>query len=468
MTFQLEKRKIIDNNSVINTDSFDRRHYQSLVESSKELKSISKKQIVPYFNDLIGDVWASLYKFSPQIQEDVSEKLVGNKRMIENVMNDELYEEIRPSTKMDSLMSALTSIRFSEKISDWIDIQNNSNEEFQEKRQALDDAKNSKGRGKKQRIEQAEQDLQQVIKQSIEKQGAYISQLLNDSYSSAKDTKEKVEDLMAGNGRSDLKKVPFKDQIHLAELLNKNTKLKEIAEWAGRFKSIARKKQKSKHQEALARTGVVVGNEIKRLLPSELLLYNYSGTRLDFLRRFAEEQTLMFDQKGKESLGQGAIVCCLDQSGSMKNLDTQSKGFALALMMIAKRQKRDFVLITFSSSIRKYEFPKGKYTNEQLVEVASAFLDGGTNFVNPLDEAIKVIQKEKAFKKADIVFITDGDARVLEEFQNRFKKIKKELDFKLLTLLIKTHKESVLEPLSDKCVKITDFNDEKAFAAFEI
>lgn len=31
----------------------------------------------------------------------------------------------------------------------------------------------------------------------------------------------------------------------------------------------------------------------------------------------------------------------------MRNLDTQSKGFALALMMIALLQKRGFALITF-------------------------------------------------------------------------------------------------------------------------
>lgn len=94
--------------------------------------------------------------------------------------------------------------------------------------------------------------------------------------------------------------------------------------------------------------------------------------------------------------------------------------------------------------------------------MASTFLDGGRNFVNPLDEAIEVI------KKADIVFITDGEATVIDEFRNRLKKTKKELDFKLLTLLIKTKRESVLNSLSDKCININDFKDEKAFEAFEI
>ncbi len=72
-------------------------------------------------------------------------------------------------------------------------------------------------------------------------------------------------------------------------------------------------------------------------------------TKIDFLRRFVEGQTMIFEQKGKEELGKGPIILCLDQSGSMRNLDAQAKGFTLALMSIARRQKRDFCLILFST-----------------------------------------------------------------------------------------------------------------------
>lgn len=67
LIYERGKRKIIKNNSVLNTDSFDRNYFQKLVDNSKELKKLSKKQMVPYFSDLIGDVWASLFKFSPQL-----------------------------------------------------------------------------------------------------------------------------------------------------------------------------------------------------------------------------------------------------------------------------------------------------------------------------------------------------------------------------------------------------------------
>ncbi len=83
---------------------------------------------------------------------------------------------------------------------------------------------------------------------------------------------------------------------------------------------------------------VTLGNDIERLLPMELGLYTHPITKNDFLRRFVEGQTMMYEQKGQEVLGKGPIILCLDQSGSMHKLDTQSKRFTLALISIGRKQ----------------------------------------------------------------------------------------------------------------------------------
>ena len=170
----------------------------------------------------------------------------------------------------------------------------------------------------------------------------------------------------AGSGDAELKKIPLRDQLSLAEKIASDKKMKEIADWAGRFKQIARKKQKSKNSESMERSGVTLGNDIERLLPMELGLYMHPITKNDFLRRFVEGQTMQYEQKGREVLGKGPIVLCLDQSGSMQRLDTQSKGFTLALMSIARKQRRDFCLILFSTrtqiiTYRKRENKKFRY-----------------------------------------------------------------------------------------------------------
>ncbi|PAC33984.1 hypothetical protein CEJ87_15240 [Caldifermentibacillus hisashii] len=109
----------------------------------------------------------------------------------------------------------------------------------------------------------------------------------------------------------------------------------------------------------------------------------------------------------------------MDQSGSMKNLDSQAKGFALALMWIAKRQKRDFCYIPFSSSSEQHIFEKGKISIRDMTRFATNFLGGGTNFQNPLNRALGVINQSR-FEKADVIFITDGDDHVGEEFIETF------------------------------------------------
>src|SRR5699024_737650 len=112
-------------------------------------------------------------------------------------------------------------------------------------------------------------------------------------------------------------------------------------------KQIAKNKQKSKHTDSMERKGVTIGSDIEMMLPSELALYKHNSTKQDFLRRFAEGQVMQYDNEAKEKLGEGPIIICLDQSGSMTHLDEQSKGFVLALMGIAKKQKRYFVLFPF-------------------------------------------------------------------------------------------------------------------------
>lgn len=110
---------------------------------------------------------------------------------------------------------------------------------------------------------------------------------------------------------------------------------------------------------------------------------------------------------------------CLDQSGSMKNLDNQAKGFALALMSIAKKQKRDFAFIPFSSHAERYIYKKGNMSSQDMVNLCQSFLGGGTNFQGALQKATEAMQKS-ALKDADIVFVSDGEDNLSDQFLQQF------------------------------------------------
>ncbi|MDT3417209.1 uncharacterized protein with von Willebrand factor type A (vWA) domain [Brevibacillus aydinogluensis] len=493
--------------SVLNTDRFDRRRFQSLFEMSANLKAMERKggQYLPSFYSLMGDMWAGLYKLTPELLPQVDEKLKVNHHLMDRMMQDESFQEFRAYTKLDDLASAIGSIRFSEQMVKWIQEQMDHKtreqmqkaaelqklvdqlmDQAQQHQQQAEEAKESgnsqnansqqkKAHNAQEKAQQAQAEANAIMNQvmsTIQSQagslGAYMTQAIKDSKEDTEKVKSLLSGFQAGKNNADLESVPLRDKLILAETLRNTPKLKRVAQWAGRFKAIAQRKQRSKTKSAITRKGVVSGNNVEQLLPSELAFYQHPSTRLDFLRRFAENQTLQYDTRGKQKVGKGPIVMCLDQSGSMRQLDDQSKGFALALMMIARKQKRDFALINFSTSVEVFEFPKGKMNAQDLIHLATRFLNGGTNFAMPLEESIRIIGKSR-FSKADVVFITDGEDTLSTQFLEWFTKEKKAKDFQVLSIVLGSENDETLRKFSDEVVRASSFNEEGVFdKAFSI
>jgi len=472
-----------ENRSVLNTDAFDKRRFKEIYEMSQGLQKISDEGEFPTFELLLADIWASLYKMKPEItKEDVATDLQVNKSLMEKIMSDDSFDDYRSFTRLDDLSAAIGTVKFGEKTNQWLSDQKDHDEDLQKLMQEVQamqrqlekqEQQNGAGNGSEKLQEElkvAMSDLDGQLQQTLENNSHSFSQAMEQAMQETKQTKDSLKSLLggtsAGSGDAELKKVPLRDQISLAEKIASNKQMKEIADWAGRFKQIARRKQKSKHSDSMERSGVTLGKDIERLLPMELGLYTHPLTKIDFLRRFVEGQAMQYEQKGHEVLGKGPIVLCLDQSGSMHKLDTQSKGFTLALMSIARKQKRDFCLILFSTRTQIIKYEKGKIKGSDMVNFAQTFLGGGTNFALPLDRAMNVIN-ESRFKQADVVFVTDGEDGLRGSFVEAFNKKKKEKAVNVLSLVIGSSTNTVTQ-FSDKVVQVKDFDDKGSFTAFEI
>ncbi|ARK21059.1 hypothetical protein SporoP32a_05605 [Sporosarcina ureae] len=397
-------------------------------------------------------------------------------------MKDDSFENYRNFTRLDDLSSAIGTVKFGEKTNEWLIEQKERDKGLQKQMQEVQamkrqlqkqEQKNGAGNGSEELQEdliEAMSDLGDQLQQTLQNNSHSFSEAMSPAIQEMKQTKDSLKSLLggtsAGSGDAELKKVPLRDQISLAEKIASNKQMKEIADWAGRFKQIARKKQKSKHSDSMERSGVTLGNDIERMLPMELGLYTHPITKNDFLRRFVEGQTMQYELKGHEVLGKGPIVLCLDQSGSMHKLDTQSKGFTLALMSIARKQKRDFCLILFSTRTKIFKYERGKIKISDMINLAQTFLGGGTDFALPLERTMNVIN-ESRFKQADVVFVTDGEDRVKDSFLEVFNKKKKKKEFNVLSLTIGSNAKMVRQFL-DKVVQVKDFDDTGSFTAFEI
>ncbi|SEL29562.1 VWA domain-containing protein [Paenibacillus sp. OK003] len=449
--------------SVLNTDAYDRRRFGQLMEMSGKLKKIGKegKNIFPLIQPLMSDLWAGLFKMKPELLDEVPEELGMNRQLMERIMTDQGYLDFREFTRLDDLAAAIGTTKYSETVLRWLKEQAKQDQDLAEALQHLI-----------QGDQEASQQATDALSAALNQNGSQLSQLLAEAADEAIETKENVKSILggiqAGSGDSELKKVPLKEQLFLAEKLSHNKKLKEIAKWAGRMKVIANRKQRSKHKDAIDRNGIRQGCDIEQLLPMELGSYASPISKLDFLRRYAEGQTLQYDTKGKEHLGKGPIILCLDQSGSMKGQDTISKGFALALMSIARKQRRDFAWIPFSSHASDaIIYEQGKIEVQDMIQLVTVFLDGGTNFVQPLNKASEII-KQSRFNQADIIFVTDGEAHVNHDFLKAWTSLKEQKGFSVLSLLL--GKESIrgVDGFSDRIVRASSFEDQAIQQAFDI
>lgn len=450
--------------SVLNTDQYDRRRFQELLNVSEKLMKAKEQgeRHFPLFSSLMSDMWAGLFKMKPQLLDEVSPELTMNQQLMDHIMHDRHYTDFREFTRLDDFASALGASQYSETVLHWIDQQADARQDIQQARDQY-----------QQGLDGASEAFADAVFSALSEQGHSLSQMLTQAAEQAMETKDQVQSLLgglqAGQGAAELMKVPLGDKLLLAEKLSHDRKLREIAMWAGRMKTIARRKQRSKHSESMSRSGIRQGTDIEHLLPMELGSYASPITKMDFLRRYVEGQTLQYDTQGQEELGKGPIILCLDQSGSMMSQDSVSKGFALALMSIARKQRRDFALIPFSSSVQETLIYKGgKSTVQDMISLATTFLDGGTYFQPPLRKAMELLNQHR-FQQADIIFVTDGEATdITSMFLSRWKQLQKERRFSVLTLLLGVESASEVEGFSDRIVKASSFADESIYQAFEI
>jgi len=164
--------------------------------------------------------------------------------------------------------------------------------------------------------------------------------------------------------------------------------------------------------------GYEKGNDLERLVPSELVL------PVDlFLVRFAERSLLLYRKVISEDYGPFYVL--LDKSGSMMGMKMLwAKAVALALAQRAARENREFYIRFFDSipypPLRVPRRIKGRDIVRLLEYVARIRANGGTDISRAILTAVDDIMSAETRKKpADIVLITDGEDRVSVELIRR-------------------------------------------------
>ncbi|MGH7918150.1 MAG: vWA domain-containing protein, partial [Candidatus Binataceae bacterium] len=254
------------------------------------------------------------------------------------------------------------------------------------------------------------------------------------------------------------------ERLELGRRLARNKKIGELARLVGRFKQDARAlRRKTLERGAAEAYDVERGTDLGRLIPAELVALHHPALTLDFKRRLLEGAVLQYQLRANEQRGKGPMIVCIDVSSSMQGeKELWAKAVSLTLMDIARRQRRLFRAVLFSSgpdSLKVLDLNRERRYQPELpkvLDMAEYFPGGGTDFEAPIDAAVELLS-DKKLKRGDIVIITDGECQVSPQWLAALRHRKDELRFSIFAVLVDlgSSELSTLARFSDKVSSVS-------------
>ena len=284
-------------------------------------------------------------------------------------------------------------------------------------------------------MSQAAQAFAKRLKDELIEDREAISEIVEMAGDEIQEKKDELEALGIswGNEMGDRNPTPTAEKLKLAAQIEQNPRLKRLLALAGNaLETAQRKRRQHKAETGYGElVGITTGNDVSQILPQELARLSDSRQKLSFYRDYLEGQLFQNDLQALEEKGKGPMVVCLDCSGSMQEglRDLWSKALIVALVKLANEEDRTVSVIRFESvCFEPIEIQPKADTDTLLGLLAMSPTNGGTEFQPPLEKARGIIDQDKDYSEADIVFITDGIAPLssvfLQEYSESLEKMK--------------------------------------------
>jgi uncharacterized protein with von Willebrand factor type A (vWA) domain len=429
----------------------------------------------------------ALYKNSPESREqkEVKTRFWPNFPFVEKMKEMPEYQKLRSYTRLNDFESMVAMKAFLQEMvenlteeeqdalnaGDGADGAEQQVDDLEERQEQIkcqldknpgDEGLQGQNKINEQALKQAQENLQNIQGQIHQKSHDMADQMtdkIQQALQNASDDTEQASDMIRGwgQGAGNIQKMPYAEKMRIAEILTQRPRIKQLMKVMGRLKRLMASKQSAKLKKSFTEyMDVEQGDNIERMLPSELIMLMAEETETLFHRRFVEKQILQYRLEGKEPAGKGPIVCLIDSSGSISQEDdTWEKGIALALLDLCMKQKRHFSCVIFShdpSQAKQIDFePNDPDLVSKVIEMAEYYIGGGTDFQHPVDMGVEYIEKNEHFKNADLILLSDGYCNVGDEWMDEFKSTKERLDFKFWSICVGGG-STVLDNLCDKVI----------------
>lgn len=493
----------------------DLEFFQDIVDTSPVMQATIEEgnEVLPTFEYMYQDIFLSLYKYKakllPEHEMHMSTRL--NRKFAECYLNTPEYIKLRQTCRLDQFNAALGTEIIGKKLLNVVrEVMANLKEQEEARQKMLDLLKKEQemdelieqneemdemlqmlqanGMGNSQQAQQlqAQMNSNMAAKQAIQKMANQIAEemdelvqeddLANEIHQKTGKTFDEASMQVAetsdmveawGLGEGERCRVSYQNKKDAIEKIRRSPKLRNLTDLIGRFKESAITEQKKKTKNgAVEIESVTLGNKIEDILPSEKMLLSNEATKKDFYNKYTESRNMVYSKESNKSKNKGPIILCCDESGSMDgDRETWSKAFTMGVLEVAQLQKRDFAFIAYDSRANDpIIIKKGEVSPDKVITICEEFLDGGTNFEAPLRKALELI-KDSTFKNADIIFVTDGDCGVSDNFKKEFKKTKEEKEFVCKGILVDMggwrSSDSTLREFCDDVVRISSVADLK-------
>ncbi len=273
----------------------------------------------------------------------------------------------------------------------------------------------NKAEGKRRQVEA----VGKLVDASAAKNRETVATVVAVAVGSAAEKAEEVQSIIAAwsDDPGNLEKNEV--NAELLALVRQSPVLRDIAKYLGRFREIfAQGKRNGYAYGRGEKYSLELGRDLSRAITSELAMLASPQTIPLFLRKYQRGQIKQYQRREPIYKGLGDIICCLDESISTKGDPAAwGKAVALTLLEIAADSGRNFALVHFSGpgSFKTDVFQPGGYSLEDKIRAAETFLDGGTDFQTPMEQAL-LLMELGGFENADIVFVTDGKCELPDAY----------------------------------------------------
>lgn len=421
--------------SVVHHNSTDSSVLRHMVKRSSVLRTAMQngpevgEDAQPFvaFPDLVGDIFRSYHTIEdPGVKnaDEVKPSRELNRRIAQRRIATDGFAKLHARTRHDRNAATFATLAevdelskaLAEQLPDFMD----EVQQMDEQEQHLSDLHDQQDQPDApddldQQIEQAEQTIAETL-EAQDKRG--LGQALTDAIEEAQEKAgETVESLMSLPGIESGSPITNRpdDMLNLVGRWQDTKEMRDLARQIGRFQiDMAAKREARLVGGPGEIVDITLGDELDRVLPSELALMDDPDFDIDFFRRYAEAGLMQYETVGDVLAGLGPCVAVIDGSLSMRGARTTwARAVGIALVLNLHPENRDSCMIEFGGpdvEPASWDFLAGQPLDpEQIIDFASHFFNSGTDITRGLERAEEFINGRPEFTRADVIVITDGE-----------------------------------------------------------